>query len=270
MPFNVEIVHLSFINIIDILIVAIALLWAVRLIANTRAVPLLKGLGVLVVITGLSGLLGLTLVNWILEKVLTALVVALPVVFYPELRRALEQIGRGKFLRRAFFLDKKQVDSLVVEVVRAVEYLVEQNYGGLIIIERQTGLGEYLDSGIFLDATVSMELLTTIFQPNNLLHDGAVVIREDRIVSAGVVLPLSDNPNISKQLGTRHRAALGISEVSDSIAVVVSEETRIVSVAVSGELIRGFTPETLTQHLQTLLELEEHSFPSFFRPLRSQ
>lgn len=269
MPFSVEISHFSFINVIDIVIVAIALLWAMRLISRTRAVPLLKGLAFLVAATGVSDFFGLSLVNWILEKVLTGIVVALPVVFYPELRRALEQLGRGQIFSRSFFLDKGQVLDLVTEVIRAVEYLVEHNWGGLIVIERETGLREYLDTGVELDSVVSMELITTIFQPNNLLHDGAVVIRGNRLVNAGVVLPLSDNPNISKKLGTRHRAGLGVSEVSDCISIIISEETGTVSLVESGHMVRGLNSETLAERLKALLQTEEHGLPAFFKPMRS-
>ncbi len=269
MPFNVRIAEFTFINIIDVIIVTIAVLWAMRLISHTRAVPLLKGLAIIALLAGLSDLLGLTLVNWIMEKVLTGIIVALPIVFYPELRRALEQLGRGQLFIRSIFLDKAQTEDLITHLVRSVEYLVDHSWGGLIVIERQTGLQEFLNTGVTLDALAGMELITTIFQPNNLLHDGAVVIREGRIVSAGVVLPLSDNPNISKKLGTRHRAALGISEVSDCVVIVVSEQTGTVSVAVGGEMTRGFNSETLQQRLRALLQPGKQSLPDLLRPLRT-
>ncbi|MBO8127426.1 MAG: TIGR00159 family protein [Firmicutes bacterium] len=269
MPFEISFANFSFINVIDILIVGAALFWVLRLIARTRAVTLLKGLAVLALATGLSDLLGLVLVNWILEKALTAVIVALPIVFYPELRRALEQLGQGQFFSPSFFMDKGQVLELITAVVRSVEYMVEQGYGGLIVIERQTGLQEFLNTGVTLDAQVSMELITTIFQPNNLLHDGAVVIRDGRLVSAGVVLPLSDNPNISGKLGTRHRAALGISEVSDCVVVVVSEETGTISLVEGGQMVRDLTPEALNQRLRSLLRPKDQGLPSLFKPLKS-
>lgn len=269
MPFNVRIAEFTLINIVDVIIVTVGVLWAMRLISRTRAVPLLKGLAIIALLAGVSDLLGLTMVNWIMEKVLTGIMVALPIVFYPELRRALEQLGRGELFFRSIFLDKAQTENLIAQLVRSVEYLAEHSWGGLIVIERQTGLQEYLNTGVALDALTSMELITTIFQPNNLLHDGAVVIREGRIVSAGVVLPLSDNPNISKKLGTRHRAALGISEVSDCVVIVVSEQTGTISLAVGGQLTRGLNLDTLQQRLRSLLKPGKQSLPDLLRPLRT-
>ena len=165
------------------------------------------------------------------------ILVALPVVFYPELRRALEQIGKGQLFSRFNVASRAEIDQTVEQIVSACVGLSARRVGALIAIEREIGLQEYADTGIRVDALVSKELISTIFEPKSLLHDGSVIIRDERIVSAACVLPLTER-QIDKRLGTRHRAAVGLSEQTDALIVVVSEETGVISLAVGGRLIR--------------------------------
>jgi diadenylate cyclase len=239
---------------IDIVIVAFVIYRFMMLIKGTRAVQLLKGLAVLVVASFLSKMLGLQTIQWILEQVRLAIVVALPIVFQPELRRALEQLGRGKFFARPItFLGEEDMSRLINELVRAVQILVKNKDGALIVIERETGINDFIETGIKLDAVVSAEFLVNIFVPKTPLHDGAAIVRGDRVIAAGCFLPLTDSPYLSKQLGTRHRAALGITEVSDAVAVIVSEETGTVSVAEEGKLTRYLDEKNLRELLENLL-----------------
>ncbi len=237
-------------TIVDILLVAYVIYKLLMLIKGTRAVQLLKGLAVLVVASALSDRLHLYTMNWILEKTWTMLFVALPIVFWPELRRALEQLGRGGFFGRHFFLVEEDARRTAREVARAAEIFSRRRVGALLVFMGETGLKEYVESGIELDALVSAEALLNIFEPNTPLHDGAVIIRGNRILAAACYLPLTqENTLLSKEFGTRHRAALGITEQSDALAVVVSEETGIISLVQGGKLIRGLT----TQGIETRL-----------------
>lgn len=240
--------------IIDISVVAFVIYKLIMLIRGTRAVQLIKGLAVLVVAAFLSDILHLTTFNWVLEQVKLMIVVALPIVFQPELRRALEQLGRGKFFARPItFLGVEDMSRLIKHVVSAVQILEKTKTGSLIIIERETGLNDYIETGVRLDGVVSTELLVNIFMPRTPLHDGAAILRGDRVAAAGCFLPLSDSPYLSKQLGTRHRAALGITEISDAVAIVVSEETGTVSVAQNGQLTRFLDEKNLKEMLENIL-----------------
>ncbi len=237
-------------SIIDIAIVAFVLYRLMLLIKGTRAVQLLKGLAVLVVANAVSSLLQLYTLQWLLKQAMTALVVALPIVFQPELRRALEKIGGGRFLSRQFSgAGEVDYDQLVVEIVRAVKKMSKEKTGALIVLERATGLEEYVDTGTKVEGLLSAELLQNIFIPRTPLHDGAVIIRGDRILAAACVLPLTQGQNVSKLLGTRHRAGVGITEESDALAVIVSEETGNVSLAVEGVLARGLDEKLLADRL---------------------
>lgn len=260
---------LSFINVIriavDIAVVAFVLYRFIILIRGTRAIQLIKGLVVLFAASFLARILKLSTIDWILEQVRLALVVALPIVFQPELRRALEQLGRGKFFARPLaFLGEEDMSRLISELVRAIQILVKLRYGALIVIERETGVNDYIETGVSLDSVVSAELLINIFVPNTPLHDGAAVIRGDRIVAAGCFLPLSDSPYLNKQLGTRHRAALGISENSDAVAIVVSEETGTVSLAQDGKLVRFLDEKKLREMLEESFVIKTSSQHSYF------
>ncbi len=239
----------------DVLIVAYVVYKILVIIRGTRAVSLLKGIAVLFVATMLSNLLGLRTVYWLLEKTITMLFVALPIVFMPELRRALEHIGRGTLFAGSLgLLGKEEALKLVVDISRASAAMARENVGALIVLERETGVAELMETGVKLDAVVSSELLMNIFTPNSPLHDGAAIIKGNRIVAAACYLPLSENPAINKKLGTRHRAAIGLSEQSDAVVVVVSEETGVISLAVNGKLMRYLDEGALKQKLAELLD----------------
>ncbi|MGB4273476.1 MAG: diadenylate cyclase CdaA [Bacillota bacterium] len=241
-------------SIIDILIVAYVIYKLLGIIRGTRAVSLLKGIAVIFISTMLSDLLELRTVNWLLQKTITMLFVALPIVFLPELRRALEQIGRGgMFTGPLGLLEKEDILAMISNVAKATTLLARDKIGALIVIERDTGIAELMETGTRIDAVVSTELLLNIFMPNSPLHDGAVIIRGNRIMAAGCYLPLSENQNISRRLGTRHRAALGLSEQSDAVSIVVAEETGVISMATSGKLMRYLDEGTLREKLVELL-----------------
>lgn len=255
---NLDILNIT--SLLDIVLVSFVFYRAMKIIQGTRAVQLIKGLVVLLVATTVSSWLHLYTVNWLLEKVMMALVVALPIVFHPELRRALESLGRGKFFARSITtLKEADINRLTNEVVRSVTVLTKNKMGALIIIERVTGLEEYIDTGVKLDGVVSAEFLVNIFIPKTPLHDGAVIIRGDRVAAAACFLPLSENPYLSKELGTRHRAGIGITEVSDALAVIVSEETGAISLAIDGKLDRMLDEATLKQKLIDALETKQQS-----------
>jgi len=247
----------------DIAIVAYLLYRLLLLIRETRAEQVLKGLAILLFATWLSGILRFNAIHMILRNTAELGVIALLIVFQPELRRALEKIGRGSIIDKAMFMQaEKDKKAMFEEIVKAVQKLAKSKLGALIVIERKTGLNDVVETGVKIDAKVTEELLENIFIPNTPLHDGAVIIRDDRIAAAGCFLPLTENPNTGKQLGTRHRAALGISELSDSLSLVVSEETSVISLAVDGKLIRHLEPKTLMDMLEKLHngEKETRSF----------
>jgi len=246
---------ISIIRVVDILIVALVLYWLMMLIRRTRAVQLLKGFVVLLFAFVLSSFLGLEIVNAMLRWALTGLVVAIPVVFQPELRRALEQLGRGKIFEQSIFtVGEFDRTKMIDEVVRACGVLSKKRFGALIVIERETGLSDFIDTGIKLDGVVSAELLVNIFVPNTPLHDGAVIIRGDRVIAASCVLPLTERQHLSKELGMRHRAGLGVTEQSDAVAVIVSEETGIISIAEDGLLTRYLDEPGLKDKLSSYLQ----------------
>lgn len=242
------------IDVLDILLVAFFLYKLMMLIQGTRATAILKGLAVLFVANLVSGIVGLRTVNWILEQGTTVILVALPVVFYPELRRALEHLGRGQFFARISGLGREEIERTIDDVARSARLLAQDHTGALMVIERDVGLEEFVESGVRLEAAISDELILNIFTPNTPLHDGAVILRNGRIVAAGCFLPLSDNPYLSSKLGTRHRAGLGVSEQSDALAVIVSEETGTISLAISGRLERGLDEDRLRARLAQELE----------------
>jgi len=252
------IMNIGFLDVLDILIVAYISYRLYMLIKETRAEQLIKGILVLVVATKLSELLQLHVLSWILKNTMTVGVIALLIVFQPELRRALEYIGRTKFIDKSFIgLENEQdMGAAIEEIGEAAFSLSRQKIGALIVIERETGLNEIIQTGTRIDSVISRQLLINIFIPNTPLHDGALVIRGSRITAAGCFLPLSDNKNISKELGTRHRAGMGISEMSDAIAVIVSEENGAVSVAREGKLRRNLNMEQFVKILEKDLKPE--------------
>ena len=239
-------------SVVDIAIVAAIVYWLLTLIKGTTAVMLVRGIvGLLLVGTVLSNLLHLTVLSWLLRNSLPALIVAIPILFQPELRRALEQVGRaGGFLPHPPTLTNS---AHVVDVVAvAARRLSERRWGALLVLERETGLGEYAQTGVEIDGTLSVELVLNIFFPNSPLHDGAVIVRGNRVVAAGCVLPLADVHTSSVHYGTRHRAALGITEQTDAITVVVSEETGRISLANNGRLVANLDEGKLRKVLGIL------------------
>ncbi|MEA4882697.1 MAG: diadenylate cyclase CdaA [Clostridia bacterium] len=253
-------------TIADILIVAFIIYKVMRLFKGTQAVSLIQGLAMLVAAYAAAEYLRFDALFWLLRQVTTMTLVGVPIVFQPELRRGLERLGRGRLLGSAMrVLGPDERRRVLAEVSRAAELMSREYTGALIILERETGVGDLLDTGISLDAQVSAELLMNIFTPNTPLHDGAVVIRGNRIVAAACLLPLSERQAYGKKLGTRHRAALGLSERTDAVAVVVSEETGAVSIASEGELVRGLAPGALQERLFEVFDVN-HKETKFWKP----
>jgi diadenylate cyclase len=225
------------VDVVDILLVAVLFYLLFFLAQGTQAVQLLRGVVLLILLAFLAGqILPFTGFTWLLRAVFPALLVAVPVIFQPELRRALERLGRtGSFLVRP--QQDEVVEPVIDEVARAAHRLSGQRHGALIVFERETGLQEFVETGVPINADVNAELLRTIFHPNTALHDKAVIIRDGQIVAASSMLPVTHNPQYSG-LGTRHRAAIGLTEESDALVVIVSEETGVISVAYNGRIVR--------------------------------
>ena len=240
------------IDLLDVLIVAVVLYKLYGMIKDTRAVTLLKGLLVILVAALLSNWLHLNALYWLLGKTLTVVAVALPVVFQPELRRALEHIGRGRLFSKSSRLNEEEMIKLFRDLAKTAATLAKTKTGALIVMERETGLNDYTESGVRIDGLVSSELLLNCFIPNTPLHDGALIIRGNRVVAAGCLLPLTEKSDLDKELGTRHRAAMGISEQSDAIVIVVSEETGVISIALGGQLERQLDFDSLQVRLKEL------------------
>lgn len=242
-------------NIFEIIILAIILYEFMAWVKTTRAFALLKGIIVILVFLIIAYIFDFTTILWIAGKVINIAIIAVVVIFQPELRKALEQLGQKKYFKNILpFTEKKDKgerfsDKTVNELVRACFELAKNKTGALIVIEQDILLTDYEKTGIPVDGIVTSQLLINIFEHNTPLHDGAVIVRGDRIVSATCYLPLSDNMQISKELGTRHRAAVGISEVTDTMTLVVSEETGNVSIAIAGELIRAVDQDYLKKKL---------------------
>lgn len=252
--------------ILDISLVTLIFYWVLVSIQGTRAVQLLWGVILLVAAVAISNVFQMTALTWLFKNSIPALLIAIPVIFQPELRRALERLGRtGGLFNRSLGIGgwpPLNPAQTVDEICQACNTLAERKNGALIVLEQHTGLQDYVDTGVPLDALVTERTLVTIFFPNTPLHDGAAIIRGDRVAAAGCVLPLSENAPARLGLGTRHRAALGITEQSDAIAVVVSEETGIISVAYGGKLTRNLDHVQLKE---ILLSLNRSQFAERFR-----
>lgn len=242
---------------IDVAIVAFVIYKGIKLIRETRASTLIKGIFILVAIMYVSGVLNLYAVNFVLENTLQIGLIAVLIVFQPELRRALEKVGTSSVANFLKISDEEENADYVDEVIYAVSKLAHSKTGALILIERSTKLGDIMSSGVIMDANISHSLIENIFVPNTPLHDGALIIGEGKIKAASCVLPLTQNNSFSKELGTRHRAAIGISEVTDCISIVVSEETGIISVATDGKIKREYTPELLKEDIVKVLESDK-------------
>ncbi|WP_144513230.1 diadenylate cyclase CdaA [Bacillus sp. FJAT-22090] len=247
MPVNV------IVNILDVLFVWFVIYKLITLIKGTKAVQLLKGIFVIIIARVVTDFLGMDTLGWLLENVINIGFFAIIVIFQPEIRRALEQIGRGKlFGRSSSMQEEEEKIRLIGAMTKSVSYMAKRRIGALISIERETGLTEYIETGIQLNAHLTSELMINIFIPNTPLHDGAVIVQKNNIASAACYLPLSESPFISKELGTRHRAAIGLSEVTDAITIVVSEETGAVSLTSNGDLHRNLSIEEFENHLTRL------------------
>jgi diadenylate cyclase len=238
-------------DVLDILAVSIILYEALKLIRGTRAVQMAVGSMLVVGVFYLSQLAPLQTLNWLIRNALVYVAFAAIVIFQSDIRRALAHLGQAPFFR---YLTRSQAtDETIEEVVVAATLLAQQKVGAIVAIEREIGLRNYIESGIPLDATLTYDLLLTIFKPGSPLHDGAVVLQEGRVAAAACFLPLTVNPRLSRELGTRHRAAIGLTEESDAVAVVVSEETGIISIALDGQIERGLTPDGLRARLRPLI-----------------
>jgi diadenylate cyclase len=224
---------------IDVAIIAFIIYQILRFIRETRAEQLVKGLLVLIIVMIVAGLLELYTLSWLLRNFMQFGIIALVIVFQPELRRALEFVGRSKIVKAPFSrLDKEKAKALTSNFIKAVDYFSTNKVGALIILERETLLNDIAETGTNINADVSAELLRNIFYEGAPLHDGAVIVRADKVFAAGCVLPLTRDNRLGKELGTRHRAGIGVTESSDAIAIVVSEETGIISIAEDGKLTR--------------------------------
>ncbi len=249
----------SVVDYIDIAIIAVILYQLVLLTRRTRAIQVLKGVAVVVVATYLSDVIGLKTLSWLMHGILNNSAIAMLVLFQPELRRALEQLGRGTKINQHRSAAKDEGQRTVDEIRRCMLHLAKRRVGALIVIEGKTGLQDVMETGTQLDAEISAALLENIFEPNTPLHDGAVILRGERVASAACVLTLSDSNAISSSLGTRHRAGLGISETTDATVLIVSEETGIISMARGGRLTRHLDEESLEKILTGIYHRESDS-----------
>ncbi len=236
-------------DVLDIIIVAYLIYKGAKLVRETRAVQIVKGIIMLIVATQLSGWLQLNSLNYLLSTVMQVGLMAILIVFQPELRRTLEKVGTSNF-SKLFATEDYDMEGIIDEICQAAVYMSSQRIGALMIVERETKLSDIGMTGTDINANVTAQLLTNIFVPNTPLHDGAVIIGGNKIKSAACILPLTDNNNLNKELGTRHRAAIGISEHSDCLAIVVSEETGKISLAANGALTRNLTGDTLAKALR--------------------
>jgi len=246
-------------SLLDLLIVWYVLYLLITVFKGTKAIQLLKGIVVIVIGQQISKILNLTATSKLFDIVIQWGVLALIVIFQPEIRRALEQLGRGSFLKRYTNTYSRDEEKLIQSVSKAVQYMAKRRIGALIVFEKETGLKDYIETGIPMNSDISQELLTNVFIPNTPLHDGAMIIQGSKIAVAASYLPLSDSVKISKSLGTRHRAAVGISEVSDAFTVVVSEETGDISVTFDGKLRRDISKDVFEELLA------EHWFGAHFQ-----
>ena len=249
-------VHPDWRNILDIALLTVLIYNLLKLVSYTRASSLFKGIVFILAMALISDALEMNAVSWVLQQIISVGVVVVVIVFQPELRRVLEQLGRSKLARQLFGSQKRQrntqMEQHVSEIIKALNDMSRKKIGALIVIERSTKLGDVIESGTVVDAEISSQLIETIFEPNTPLHDGAMIIRDERITAAACILQLSDDYSISRELGTRHRAAIGITETTDAVALIVSEETGIISMAREGKLTRYLDTKSLNILLHEL------------------
>lgn len=250
--------NFRWLDILDILVIAFIIYKAIGFLLETKAGRLVKGIVILFVIYVLATGLELATLQWLLTKVMGSAIIAVVVIFQPELRRILETVGNTKFSHNRFFdNDDTAVAESIDKIGKAVGFMSEKKIGALIVFERRNQLGEIVNTGTVLDAVASVSFVNNIFFPKSPLHDGALIIREGRLLAAGCILPLTQSENVHSDLGTRHRAAIGMSENSDAVVLVVSEETGIISIAVDGKITRNYNSVTAIAELQRLLLTED-------------
>ena len=239
-------------DVLDILAVAFLVYEALKLIRGTRGVQMAVGSMLVIGLFYVSQLAPLQTLNWLIRNALVYVAFAAIVIFQSDIRRALAHFGRAPFFR--YFTRQQATDETIEELVVAATMLSQQKVGAIFALEREIGLRNYIESGIPLDATLTYDLLLTIFKPGSPLHDGAVIVQEGRVAAAACFLPLTVNPRLSRELGTRHRAAIGLTEENDAVAIVVSEETGKISVALDGQIERGLEPDVLRERLRQLIQ----------------
>ncbi len=260
-------------DIIDILVIAFVIYKCVDFFKKSRAGQLMKGVFMLLIIFLLAQWLDLVTLKWLLNKLIDSAIVVVAIIFQPELRRVLERVGRGQLGGSRVINDESEnLLHCIDAVCKSCASMQEQKIGALIVFERSTLLSEIADTGTLIDAEASTQLISNVFFPKSPLHDGALLLREGRLLSAGCILPLTSNENINSSLGTRHRAAIGLSENSDAAVVVVSEETGTISVAVNGEIKRNYNMITLREELNRLLFVDESrsAGDSFFTKIKNK
>jgi len=259
-PFMDTLRSISFVNVVELIIIAVIIYKIYKYITGTQAEQLLKGILMLLLALVLTKVFRLQILGRVIESIVNIVIFSLVVIFQPELRRILGYLGQPGVLSKNLFSIgsvKPEVKDVITELVESAKYLSKSHIGALIVIKNTTGFENYIEVGTKLDARVSTELLLTIFHPNTPLHDGAVVIHDGKIVAAGVLLPLTENPTLSWQYGTRHRAAIGMSEVSDSTCIVVSEETGNISMAQGGILTKFTSLDDLRKELELIYGFSE-------------
>ena len=234
-------------DVLDILVVAFVIHQLVSVIRGTRSVQMVVGIGVLTLVYFLASVLDLSALLWIMQTFLSSILLIVIIVFQKDIRRALTQVGRSPFQKHTDIVDKQ-----MEEIIRTLFYLAKRRIGALVVIERETSLGDFIESGFKLDALLTKELLISVFMPASPLHDGAVLISRERITHAGCILPLTQNPYINKRYGTRHRAAIGLTEETDAVVLVVSEETQEISIVRHGALTTVEDEITLKKNLQAI------------------
>nr|WP_198010878.1 MULTISPECIES: diadenylate cyclase CdaA [unclassified Exiguobacterium] len=253
-------------DVLDIVVVTYVIYKLMMIVRGTKAVQLIKGISIILVSWFLSGFFGLKTLQFLLNQVITYGLLGIIIIFQPELRRGLEHLGRtSNLFGRTSTSDEDKQRQMIEAIVSSAQYMSKRRIGALIAIERDTGLNEYVETGIRMDSHITSQLIINLFIPNTPLHDGAMIIQDGKIAAAACYLPLSESPHIDKALGTRHRAAIGVSEVTDSVTLTVSEETGAVSLAIAGRLYRELDEEALRNKLiQELVIEEKETTLSFF------
>lgn len=260
--------HVKWQDIVDIMVISFVVYRLLMLLYGTRAMQLVKGLLVIGLLSALARLLELSTISWFMGQILGIMVIAVPIVFQPELRKVLEELGRGNIWKRHKV--QKRAESIADEISKALIYMKSQRIGALLVLQRETGLKDFWRTAVILDAAISQELLISLFWVNNPLHDGAVILDQSRIIAAGCYLPLTENSELSRWIGTRHRAGLGVTEVSDSISLIVSEERGEVSLAINGHLSRNLKDDQVHKLLVHYFSDEDTSQQSFLDTLREE